>query len=103
VSGTHAWVTICTSRVIKTGGTTTARKFTLDEWIAVVEAQTDMLLEGYSEVRLEGGGVLKYRNAGVAVWTAYSRRCEGRHLVWFDFRRRNVVVKNPDQEIPKDM
>jgi len=72
----------------------------LNDWIAIVEAETDMRPEGHAEVQPGGGRVVKYSNAGLAVWTAYSRHREG---VWFDLRRGNVVVKNPDQEILRKM
>lgn len=74
----------------------------LAEWIALVEADPEMRLDGYAEAELDHGRVLRVESEGVSVWTAYSGHHKGT-TVWFDFRQGNIVVKNPDLEVLKKM
>ena len=71
----------------------------LDEWLAYIESDAEMRLDGYAEAKVEGEAVLRYENDGLAVWTAYSQLPEDGAGAWFDFRGGNIVVKNPDEEI----
>jgi prepilin-type processing-associated H-X9-DG protein len=75
----------------------------LNEWIDVVAADRDMRLDGYAEAQVGDGKILRTENAGLSVWTAYSRHGEGGNMAWFDFRRGSIVVKNPDAEILQKM
>jgi hypothetical protein len=70
----------------------------LAEWIAVVESDPEMRLDGYAEAEVEGGKVLRLEREGLSVWTAYSGHGKD-GMAWFDFFHGNVVVKNPDAEI----
>jgi hypothetical protein len=74
----------------------------LAEWLAVVEADRDMRFDGHAETQLGDGSILRFRNEGLSVWTAYSRHCQN-WMAWFSFHRGNVVVKNPDPEILQKM
>jgi hypothetical protein len=71
----------------------------LDEWLAYVESDPEMRLDGYAEAEVSGGAVLRYENEGLAVWLAWSGDEEDGNRAWFDFRKGCVVVKNPDEEI----
>lgn len=62
------------------------------EWRAVVESDAEMRLTGSAEHELPGGGVLAYTNPGLAEWTGHPDE----EVVWFDYRRGNIVVKDPD-------
>src|SRR5215469_7170962 len=75
----------------------------LREWIDVVTADPDMRLDGYAEARAGEGSIIRIENAGLSVWTAYSRHREGEIMAWFDFRHGSIVVKNPDSEILRKM
>jgi len=80
----------------------TGPEISLAEWIALVEADPEMRLDGYAEAKFREGRVLRVESDGLAVWTGYSGHHNG-STVWFDWRRGNVVVKNPDVEILKKM
>ena len=70
----------------------------LDEWLAYVERDPEMRLDGYAEAQVEDG-VLRVEREGLSVWTAYSRDGIGGTMAWFDYCSGEVVVKNPDDEI----
>jgi hypothetical protein len=74
----------------------------LAEWIKYVKGDTEMKLDGYAEATT-GTDKVMYENAGLAVWTAYSKHRSGDNQSWFDFRNGNVTVNNPDQEIINKM
>jgi hypothetical protein len=46
-----------------------------------------------AETKTASGKMLRYKNKGMAVWTAHSK-CK---KVWFDLRGGNVVVEDPDE------
>ena len=71
---------------------------TLDDWLALVEADAEMRLDGYAAASTPEG-TLRYENKGLVVWTKYSRHDVNGNRAWFDYRRGRVVVKNPDEEI----
>jgi hypothetical protein len=75
----------------------------LHEWIDVVAADPDMRLDGYAEAQVGDGKILRVENSGLSVWTAYSGHGKNGNMAWFDFRRGDVVVKNPDLEILQKM
>jgi hypothetical protein len=47
--------------------------------------------------------MIRIKNEGLSVWTAYSRHREGGTMAWFYFWEGNVFVKNPDSEILQKM
>ena len=69
------------------------------EWLAYVESDPEMRLDGYAEASVGEGKVLRYESEGLAVWTTYSGHERDGNMAWFDLRSGNVVVKNPDEEI----
>ncbi|HTW59894.1 MAG TPA: hypothetical protein VMD99_17330 [Terriglobales bacterium] len=68
--------------------------------MAVLKSDPEMRLESAAEAATPDGHVIRYENAGLAIWTAYSG---SRSKVWFDHRRGHIVVKNPDEEIIRKM
>lgn len=75
----------------------------LDEWIAYVRSDPEMRLDGFAEVTLQDGRVLRTEGEGLAVWTAYSGDgVDGNHA-WFDHWEGRIVVKSPDEEIVDKM
>ncbi len=78
-------------------------EISVTEWATAVAADPEMRLDGYAEATLDDGHLLRVENAGLAVWTAYSRHGEDGCAVWFYLQRGNVVVKNPDPEILRKM
>jgi prepilin-type processing-associated H-X9-DG protein len=75
----------------------------LPEWIAVVQRDREMRLDGHAETQVGDGKILRIEKEGLSVWMAYSRHGEDGNMAWFDFRHGNVVVKNPDAEILQKM
>jgi hypothetical protein len=71
---------------------------TLDEWLRYLDGDPEMRLDYFAEADV-GGGILRYENNRLAVWTAYSGHGVKGNMAWFDYRRGRVVVKNPDDEI----
>ena len=75
----------------------------LSEWLALVQSDPDMRLDGFTEATTSNGDVIRIESGGLSVWTAYSGHIEARNMAWFDFHRGRVVVKNPDMEIRQKM
>jgi len=71
---------------------------TLDEWLGLVNSDPEMRLDGVAEATVRGG-VVRYTNAGLAVWTAYSKHGLKGNMAWFDHRRGQIIVKNADKKI----
>ena len=72
---------------------------TIEEWLAAIEADPEMRLDGFAEARTPAGETIRYESAGLAVWTAWPR---GDHVIgeaWFDHRNGRIVVKSPDESI----
>lgn len=74
-------------------------QISLEEWLAAVEADQEMRLDGYADAPLGERSVLRTQRAGLSVWTAYSRDGMDDGRAWFDHRDGNITVKNPDAEI----
>jgi hypothetical protein len=78
-------------------------EISLDEWIALVRADPEMRLDGFSEVRLSDGKNFRVDNPSIAVWTSWSHHGEAGDMAWFYFSGGNVVTKNPDREMRRKM
>ena len=76
---------------------------TLAEWLAAVNADPEMRLDGFAEADTPDGATVRYENEGLAVWTAYSAHEEDGNMAWFDYHRGTIVVKNPDEEVIEKM
>ncbi|HUO10437.1 MAG TPA: hypothetical protein VM008_19175 [Phycisphaerae bacterium] len=66
----------------------------LDEWIALVDADPELRLDGRAQVQAPDGSIISYENPGLAIWTPNGVPHAGN---WFDYRRGRIVVKNPDE------
>jgi len=71
----------------------------LDDWIAYLNSDSSMRLDGNAVINLPDGSNLGYSSDGLAVWTNHAGNVEGGSQAWFDFRDNRIVVKSPDQEI----
>lgn len=76
---------------------------TLKEWIAYVEQDAEMRLDGFAEAEVSSGEILRTESPGLAVWTAWSQRGVDGGQAWFDHYNGCVVVKDPDEEIIQKM
>lgn len=65
----------------------------LEEWARYIRTDPEMRLDGFAEVTLPDGRILRTEGEGLAVWTAFPVP------VWFAHRAGRIVVKNPDEEI----
>ena len=75
-------------------------EISFDEWMAVVNADPELTLDGYVNVRRPDSSIFRQP---IAVWTAWSKHGEGGGMAWIGLQRGNVVVKNPDWEIRRKM
>jgi hypothetical protein len=75
----------------------------LTEWIAYVNGDAEMRLDGFAEAMSGSGETLQVEGEGLSVWLGYSGHQENGNMAWFDFRRGSIVVKNPDTEVLKKM
>src|SRR5262249_31763540 len=71
----------------------------LEEWLAYIESDPEMRLDGFAEVQTPAGEILKCESAGLAVWTAWPGVGQRNGCAWFDYHAGCIVVKNPDDEI----
>ena len=71
---------------------------TLDEWAAYVATDPEMRMDGFAEAQVDSG-VLRYENAGLAVWIVYSGHGKNGNMAWFDHSNGEITAKNPDKEI----
>ncbi len=71
----------------------------LDEWLAYVDGDPEMRLDGFAEATLPDGAVLRVECPGISVWTAYSGHGIGGNMAWFNHAEDSITVKNPDREI----
>ncbi len=78
-------------------------QISLPEWVAYIKSDPSMRLDGHAETVTPDGHSLRYNSDGLAVWTRYSGHGRNGNMAWFDFRRGDVAVKNPDEEILKKM
>ena len=75
----------------------------IDEWLSLVNQDSEMRLDGCAEARTAEGPVLRIDSPGLAVWTRYSGHEEDGNKAWFDYHDGLITVKNPDQEILSKM
>ena len=80
-----------------------ANDIPLPEWLALVQSDPDMRLDGFAEATTSNGDVIRIESDGLSVWTAHSGHIEGRNMARFDFHHGCVVVKNPDEKIRRKM
>lgn len=73
------------------------------EWAEYVRTDPTMRMDGFAEASNPAGETLRYENAGLAVWTGWSRDGQDGSMAWFDFQNGNIVVKSPDPEILQKM
>lgn len=71
----------------------------MEEWKAYIASDPELRLDGYAETTVGNGAVLRVKNEGMAVWTAYSK--ENTAWIWLDSS--GIVAKNPDNEILRKM
>ncbi|MEX1827166.1 hypothetical protein [Luteibacter sp. CQ10] len=71
----------------------------MEEWKAYIASDPELRLDGYAETTVGNGAVLRVKNEGMAVWTAYSK--DNTAWIWLDSS--GIVAKNPDNEILRKM
>jgi hypothetical protein len=75
-------------------------EISFEEWMAVVNADSEFHLEGHLDTRQPDGSVFRQP---LAAWTSRSRHRENGAMVPFAWIRGNIVVKNPDEETCRKM
>jgi hypothetical protein len=74
-----------------------------EEWAELAQSDPEMRLDGFAEAAARDGQIVRTRMAGLSVWTAYSKSGQDGNQGWFGVWGGNVVVKNPDTEIRRNM
>jgi hypothetical protein len=69
---------------------------TLQEWLAVIDADPDLRLDGHAETTAPDGSVLRLESPGMAVWTAHPDGRRPGDLAWIGFAGDHIQVKTPD-------
>ena len=78
-------------------------KISQQQWEEYIANDPEMKLEGFAQVILDTGEVVRIENNGIAVWLKYSGEGLGQNHAWFTLYNGNIGVKNPDQEIINKM
>jgi hypothetical protein len=76
-------------------GDSESRPISLGEWMAYIASDPEMQPVDFAE----GEDGSRYRNEGLAVWTAYSGHGVGGNMAWFDLFHGRIDVVRPDEEI----
>lgn len=81
-----------------------ANPITMEEWLAHVESDPEMRLDGYAEGAVRDTDVvLRTEDPSMAMWTAYSEDgVDGNHAWMWHYDGR-IMAKNADQEIRAKM
>ena len=74
----------------------------LAEWLDALKLDPEMRLHAFAESSVDGA-ILRVEDPGLAVWTRYSGDAADSKHAWFHWRRGEIVVKNPDEEILRKM
>ncbi len=80
-----------------------SESITMDEWIAYIQSDPEMRLDGYAEATTPEGDTIRIESEGLAVWTAYSGHGVAGNMAWIDVFNGRITVKNPDREIRQKM
>ncbi|HEX8235818.1 MAG TPA: hypothetical protein VF600_07660 [Abditibacteriaceae bacterium] len=64
-----------------------------NEWLDLVDSDAEHRLTGFAEATSPQGETIRYENPLLAEWLGHPKL----HVVWFDFGRGNVIIKNPDE------
>ena len=76
-----------------------ALKITQEEWVKYISTDTQMRLDGFTEITLPDGKLFRQEDPGMAVWTGYSRNGLDQNYAWIWLGNGNIEAKNPDPEI----
>jgi hypothetical protein len=76
-------------------------QITCEEWLAIVDADPDLRLDGFAEAELGDGSVLRAEDPTIAVWTAHPDA--GMETLWISYSQGNIVVKGPDEPTRRKM
>jgi hypothetical protein len=75
----------------------------LAEWLAYVDHDPEMRLDGFAEIVAPDGAVIRMESEGLAVWTAHPLYATG-FMAWFNHSPSGrVTVASPDEECMKKM
>lgn len=76
-------------------------EISLAEWLAYVENDPEIRLDGYAQADLQDGSVLRIDDPSMAVWVAHPDHGDG--VAWIWWSRGNVQAKNPDEPTLRKM
>jgi hypothetical protein len=71
----------------------------LEEWLAYVEHDPEMRLDGFAEAQTTAGDWIRVDDESMSVWTKWSKHGVGGSMAWFSWFEGGVGVCHPDKEI----
>jgi hypothetical protein len=74
-------------------------EISLAEWLAFVDADPEMELDGFDETPPDDGRAFRNEGECLSIWTAYSEHDKRGNAAWLVHANGNVTVRNPDAEI----
>jgi hypothetical protein len=72
-------------------------EISLTEWLAYVDSDPEMRLDGHAEANLDGGSVFRIVDSSMAVWIQHPQHGKREGMAWLWLSRGNVLAKNPDE------
>ena len=78
-------------------------EISLTEWLAHVEGDPELRLDGYAEAGLGNGGVLHVDDPSMAVWIAHPEHGVRDGMAWIWLSHGNLQAKNPDGPMLKKL
>ena len=79
------------------------RKIGLDEWLTILASHPDMQLDPDATETTSSGETLHAESLGLAIWAGYRGPGKDGATPLFHFADGNIDVKNPDDEIIRQM
>lgn len=78
-------------------------EISLEEWLALVDGDSELRLDGYAEASLGDGGVLRVDDPSMVVWIAHPGHGMRDGMAWMWLSNGNVQAKNPDGTMLKKL
>ena len=70
----------------------------LAEWLAYIEGDLELRLDGYAEAELKNGSILRTDDPSMAVWIEHPQHGRRDGMAWIWLSSGNVQAKNPDDD-----
>jgi hypothetical protein len=81
----------------------TGQAILLSEWLAYIQSDPEMQLDGYAQAHLGDGSVLRTDDPSMAVWVNHPQHGKHDGMTWIWLSQGNIQTKNPDQNTLQKM